>query len=207
MAADHCFVDGAAFRKIARPAGGARHSVGHLARHDLGSRFFLWASLLDMRTGERPLLPRHENCWRGRARLFLYGSAILWGAILGVLIFFFVLVLLRVLVRNRWVAAALFVILFSLPKILVSTHRLVDGPVWIIIYLITAFAVVRFGLIALAIATFTANLLLNLPFTRDLSQWYAPGHHLHPVEFCRAGFLGHYTAVAGQKLLKEELFD
>ncbi len=115
--------------------------------------------LINIHLGERPQLATTELLEGTRAGIsFWLGQVV--GGILGVLIFFFVLVFLRVLVRNRWVAAALFVVLFSLPKILASTHPLVDAPVWIIIYIVTAFAVVHFGLIALAIATFTANVLL-----------------------------------------------
>jgi Protein kinase domain len=160
----------------------------------------------DIRVGERPQLATTELLEGTRSAIsFWLGHVV--GAIVGVLMFFFVLVFLRVLVRNRWVAAALFVILFSTPKILVSTHPLIDAPVWIIIYAIAAFAVVHFGLIALATATFTANVLLNLPFTRDLSEWYAPATICILVSFVALAFWGYYTAVAGQKLLKEELFD
>jgi hypothetical protein len=129
------------------------------------------------------------------------------GGLLGVLMFFFILVFLRVLVRNAWISAGLFIVLFTVPKVLASNHRLVDAPVWAIIYLIAAFAVVRFGLIALATATFTANVLLNVPFTLDSADWYAPSSILIGLSFAALSLWGFSAALAGQKLIKEERFE
>jgi Protein kinase domain/zinc-ribbon domain len=162
--------------------------------------------LFDIRVGERPLLASPEMLAGTRVAISMWFGNIL-GGLIGVLIFFFVLVFLRVLVRNAWVSAILFVILFALPKILASSHRLIDGPIWILIYMIAAFAVVRFGLIVLATATFTANVLLNVPYTLDTSDWYAPASILIVVSFVGLAVWGFFAALAGQKIFKEELFD
>lgn len=160
----------------------------------------------DMRRGERPLLPQTDLIEGTRAAFSMWLGNIV-GAIVAVLMFFFVLVFLRVLVRNRWVAAGLFVLVFAIPKILATNHPLIDSPVWVIIYLIAAVAVVRFGLIVLAVAVFTANVLLNLPFTMDFSAWYAPASACVVLSIIALAVWGFYTALAGQRLLKEELFD
>lgn len=111
------------------------------------------------------------------------------------------------LLRNRWVATELFIVIFALPKILSSNHPVIDTPVWIVVYLIAAIAVVRFGVIALAIAFFTADILLNLPFTLDLSQWYAPESTCVALSVGVVAAWDFYTALAGQRLFKGELFD
>jgi len=129
------------------------------------------------------------------------------GAVYGVLMFFFVLVLLRVLVRNRWVAAALFVVLFTFPKILGSHNVPVDTVVWVIIYAIAAFAVVRFGLIALAMATFTANVLLNVPYTLNFSLWYAPIALCVVASFLVLAVWAFYVCLAGQRIFEKDLFE
>lgn len=162
--------------------------------------------LFDIRVGERPILSSTEYLDGGRSVMALWLGNIL-GGLIGVLMFFFILVFLRVLTRNAWVSAALFVALFATPRILASSHRLIDGPIWILIYLIAAFAIVRFGLIALAVATFTANVMLNVPYTLDTSYWYAPGVILTGLSFVALAVWGFYTSLAGQKLLKEELFE
>ena len=98
-------------------------------------------------------------------------------------------------------------LVFAIPKILGTNHPLIDSPVWIIICLIAAVAVVRFGLVVLAVAVFTANLLLNVPYTLDFSDWYAPASVCFVLSTVALAGWGFYTALAGQKLLKEELFD
>ena len=128
-------------------------------------------------------------------------------ALFGLLLFFFLLVLLRVLVRNRWLAAAIFIALFTAPKVLASDHPWIDAPMWMVINAIAAFAVVRFGLIVLAMAVFTANVLLNVPYTLDFSAWYTPGVICVQLSFLALAVWGFYRALAGQKLFKEELFE
>jgi general stress protein CsbA len=123
------------------------------------------------------------------------------------LVFFFFLVLLRVVARNRWVAAALFVLLFSASKVLGSDHPMIEVPMWLIIYSIAAVAVVRFGLIVLAVGIVMVNVLLNLPYTLDFSRWYAARALGVVLGFVVLAFWGFYTSLAGQRLWKEELFD
>jgi len=162
--------------------------------------------LFDIRVGERPLLARTDLLDGIRAGISMWLGNVV-GALLAVLMFFFVLVFLRVVLRNRWVAAGVFVLLFAIPKILGSDHPLIDTPIWAIIYLIAAMAVVRFGLIVLAMAVFTADVLLNVPYTLDPNDWYAPGTVTLVLSFVALAVWGFYTALAGQKILKEGVFD
>ncbi len=160
----------------------------------------------DIRRGERPLLGQTEYFEGVRAATSnLLGNIVV--ALLGALMFFFVLVVLRVAVRNRWLAAVLFVAIFATPKILGSAHPLIDGPVWIVIYGISAFAVVRFGLVVLASASFAANILLNVPYVTDISAWYAP--NVAGVVLCFAALAAWacHSSLAGQKVLSDELFE
>lgn len=160
----------------------------------------------DIGVGERPILPPTDILEGTQATLGMWLSRIV-GAVFSVLSFFFTLVLLRVLVRNRWLAAALFVLLYSMPKLLASHHPAIDLPVWTIIYAIAAFAVVRFGLIALGSAVFTANVLLNLPYTLDLSQWYASQSVSVLLSFVLLAGWGFYTSLAGRRIFTGDLFD
>jgi hypothetical protein len=90
---------------------------------------------------------------------------------------------------------------------LATKHPLIDSPVWIIIYLIAAIAVVRFGLVVLAVALFTAKILLNVPYTLDFGEWYAPASVGIVLSIVVLAGWGFFTALAGQKLFREELFD
>ena len=73
--------------------------------------------------------------------------------------------------------------------------------------MIAAVAVVRFGLVVLATATFTANTLLNVPSTLDFSNWYALNSVLVLLGFVAIAAWGFYTSMAGQRLLKDDLFE
>ena len=160
----------------------------------------------DMRAGERPQLAQTDILEGARATFSIW-LANISSALSGVLSFFFVLVFFRALVKNRWLAAGLFALVFSIPKMLDTHHPFIDSPVWIIIYLIAAVAVVRFGLVVLAVAVFTANILLNVPFTLDFGEWYAPASFSVVLSILLLAGWGFYTALAGQKLFKEEMFD
>jgi hypothetical protein len=117
------------------------------------------------------------------------------------------LVLLRVLVKNRWLAAAIFVLLFTVPRVLGADHPLIETPIWLIIYGIAAFAVVRFGLIVLATAVLTVDVLLNVPVTLDFSNWYAARSLCVVLGFVVIAAWGFYTSLAGQRLWKDDLFE
>jgi serine/threonine protein kinase len=125
----------------------------------------------------------------------------------GTLEFFLTLVLLRVLVRNRWVAAALFVALFTVPHILGSNYVVTDTIVWLTIYGIAAIGVVRFGLIVLGISSLIANVLLNLPYTLDFSNWYAAQCIFIAFIFVALAVWGVHTSLGGKPLWKDELFE
>jgi hypothetical protein len=167
---------------------------------------FYFGYFFDIRLGEQPMFSSTSVLDGTMPAISMWLGKML-GGLVGVLLFFFVLVFLRVLVRNPWLSAALFVVFFTIPKVLASNHKLIDGPVWAIIYLIAAFAVVRFGLIVLATATFTADVLLNIPFTLDSSDWYAPVSILMMLSFVGLALWGFYFSLAGQKIFKEELFE
>lgn len=126
------------------------------------------------------------------------------GAIQGTLVFFIILIALRSLLRNRWAGAAGFVVIFTFLRVLGSSHPLLEAANAALIYGIAAFALVRFGLITLAVAVFVANTMLNIPITFDFSRWYASSAIMVPLGVLAIGIWGFYTAMGGQKLFKEQ---
>jgi len=129
-----------------------------------------------------------------------------WG-VQGTLIFFFLLFLLRVLLRNKWLAATALVAIWVVFKSVGAAHLYVHVPFMILLYGTAAFAMVRFGLVTLFWSFFVLDLVLNLPMTTDFSAWF-----IGSVILCYAGVAtiavwAFHTALAGQKLFKEELFD
>jgi hypothetical protein len=163
-------------------------------------------SLIRIREGAPPLFPSSQYLMGIRLAAGVW-LATLVTSILGTLLFFFSLVLLRVLVRNAWAAALLFIALFMIPKVYGSSHWVVDTLVWGTIYAIAAVGMVRFGLIVLGLSSLMANVLLNQPYSLDFSNWYAAQCFFIVGIFVAIGAWGVYTSLAGQKLWKDELFE
>lgn len=125
----------------------------------------------------------------------------------GTLVFFFMLFLLRVVLRKTWLAAIAFVAIWTTQQVLNSNYVYIDIVTWALIYGIAAFAVVRFGLVSLAFGLATIDILLNVPWTADLSSWFISAPILAYALFAALGIWAFYTALAGQKLWKGELFE
>jgi len=159
-----------------------------------------------LRTGAQPLLGNSEIL-QGLRETVAVGLINVVSSIQTTLIFFFLIVLLRILVKNRWLAAAIFTLLFAVPRTLGSDHPFIDGATALVIYGIASFAVVRFGLIVLAVGALTADVLLNLPITLDFSNWYAARFLGAVLGFVLIAAWGFYTSLAGQRLWKEDLFE
>jgi serine/threonine-protein kinase len=146
---------------------------------------------------------------------FLLGPRQVFGAwmvqvpsdVQGTLLFFFIIFVLRVLLRNQWLAAAGFVLLFAGQQSLKSDHVVLGLVFWGLVYALAAIAVVRFGLVCLAAALFITDLLLNLPMTSNFGNWFIGATIFTHVSVFALALWAFYTALAGQRLWKEELFE
>jgi hypothetical protein len=125
----------------------------------------------------------------------------------GTLGFFFLMFVFRVIFRKPWLAALMFVAFWTLVKTYDSHHLWLVLPAIVAIYGIAAFVVLRFGFIALATGMLTADLLANIPIPTDLSAWYVGGPAVVVLLVVAIAVWGCYTALAGQKVLKENLFE
>ena len=147
--------------------------------------------------------------------VYFQGSRQAVGAILaqipnsvtGTLIFFFLIFLLRTILRKQWLAAAGFVLIYTAIKCLGSDYPWVEAPFVIVVYGIVAFVVSRFGLVALAAGIFVADLVGNLPSTANFSAWYASGPIFALVLVAALAFWAFHTSLAGRPIFSRELFD
>jgi serine/threonine protein kinase len=167
---------------------------------------FELGSLFLIRAGARPILASPDFLQGTRETVAVCLTSIV-SSIQTTFIFFFLIVLLRVLVKNRWLAASIFVLLFTVPKVLGSDHPLIEIPVWLVIYGVAAIAMVRFGLIVLALGVLTVDALLNVPITLDFSNWYATRSLCVLLSFVVIAAWGFYTSLAGQRLWKDDIFE
>jgi hypothetical protein len=123
------------------------------------------------------------------------------------LVFFFLMFVFRVIFRKPWLAALAFVAFWTVLKAYGEHHLFLIVPAVVAVYGIAAFVVLRFGFVALAVGAFTADLLSNLPCTTDFSSWYIGAPIFVFSLIAALALWGCYTALAGQKLVKEHLFE
>lgn len=128
-------------------------------------------------------------------------------AIGGSLMLFFVIFLFRALTRRRWLAAVLFVLIFSAGSLSGANEPALWTPLNILFNLLTAIILLRYGLLTMATIVFVSGLLSNVPLTTDLSAWYS-GYTIAMVVavLALAGWAFH-TSLGGEKLFSGNLLE
>jgi len=139
-------------------------------------------------------------------------------SILGTLQFFFLLLGLKVLFgfllslvglklvkSTDWLAAIAFVSIFALPRGLSSSYVSVELPTEILVYSIAVIIVFRFGLVPLACAIFTVDMLANLPFTADTSEWFMTTSMLALLSVAALAGWGFYHSLGGETIWRPEI--
>ena len=141
----------------------------------------------------------------------LYASPIgAWAASVGqnplfALALFFVFVLLRILLRRTWLAAAaIFIIVASL--FLFQRGDL--GPASAMVrFALELTVAMQWGLLALTVNMATRASILGTPITSDFSVWYASRGVLEIAMIMAIALWCFYHALGGRKLLKTQLLD
>ncbi len=121
--------------------------------------------------------------------------------------FFFLMFVFRVIFRKPWLAALVFVAFWTSIKSYGEHHLFLIIPAFVAVYGVAAFVVLRFGFIALAAGIFTVDLLMNIPLTADFSSWYFGNAVFVLLLIAAMAVWGCFTALAGQKVFRENLFD
>jgi predicted Ser/Thr protein kinase len=170
----------------------------------------VWILLVQIRSiailhmGASPPLYQSEYLMGGREALGAWLRQIP-ASILATLQFFFLLLGLKFLLRKDWLAAIAFVAIFALVQGISSSYISVELPMWILIYAIAVLIVYRFGLIPLACAIFTVDMLSNVPFTADFSAWYMGSFALTLLSVVALAGWGFYQSLGGEPLWRPEI--
>jgi hypothetical protein len=157
-----------------------------------------------IRMGAPPDLPSPEYLMGGREALGQWLMQIP-SSIIGTLQFFFLLLGLKLLLRKDWLAATVFVLLFAVPRALSGPYISVELPAQIAIYAVAVLIVYRFGLVPLACAIFTVNMLGNVPVTADFSAWYTSTFVLALLSVVALAGWGFYHSLGGEPLWRPEV--
>ncbi len=125
-------------------------------------------------------------------------------AIFTAVLFFFILFLLRLVLRRDWIAGAAFTLILALVTNFASATPWVDLPLAALAFGVFAFALLRFGLLA-GIVTSAVGQFLALGGVLDFSAWYASMAALPFLLVAVLVFYGFRTSLAGRKLFTQEL--
>ena len=121
-------------------------------------------------------------------------------AIRATLIFFFVLFLLKVLVRNQWIAGAAFVLIWASQTYFQSrSTAAVNQTIEAVLFdTLIAVVIVRLGLLSLTVGVFMFNMLDGIEISFNPSAWYfAPGI-IAELGFIAIAIWAFYTATSGR---------
>jgi hypothetical protein len=129
-----------------------------------------------------------------------------WIFVLYALLIFFLLFLVRRLVKKDWIAALVIVFLGSVTNTggdyLVST-LFFSAVIWLSIYMILR----KYGLLTLIVGLVTQNILVVFPVTSHFSRWYASPALAGILAITAVAFYGFHTALAGQPIFSTEALD
>ncbi len=114
---------------------------------------------------------------------------------------FFLLFLLRTLLRKDWLAAFAFMVLFSFSGFGGSEEPLKEAVFWFVIGGSIVFLLVRFGLLAYGVGFFTVQILSLFPITRHVSAWYASSGILAVAVVIALVAYGYRTTLEGRPAL------
>jgi hypothetical protein len=103
------------------------------------------------------------------------------------------------------IAAVLFVAVFVAMRLPVSNHLAVDLATIICVYSVLVLIVLRFGLVPLAVGAFTVDMLANVPFTADFSEWYAGITVMAMLIVIGLAGWGFYHSLGGERVWKVEM--
>lgn len=122
-----------------------------------------------------------------------------FSAVLYALVFLFMLVLLRMVVRRTWLATALWCVLVGGPLIGQSpSYEWVTGLVRAVVMLLV---LTRAGLLSFAVALFFMFACFEMPLTLDFSAWYATRALPFFVLSAGVALYGFHTSLAGKPAL------
>jgi len=115
--------------------------------------------------------------------------------------------LLRVVLRNRWIAGAAFVAIFLELNAPGSAYPDIAATNALVTYGLVAFVIARLGLLSFAVGVFIANLMGDLPITLNTSAPYFGEMVLVIGVVLAMCVWAFHTATAGSKLWSSDAFN
>jgi serine/threonine-protein kinase len=155
-----------------------------------------------------PVIPSHLSSLLGAREIIGQSFWLISSELYFALGFFFLLFLLRLLLRKDWLAAAVFVLIFVALFGLTGNYPLVDPVFTVLTFGSVIFVLMRFGLFPL-VAFFIASDALSdfFPQTTHLSAWYAGATFLSVLLVLALAMYGFRVSLAGRPIFSGAALD
>ena len=93
--------------------------------------------------------------------------------------------------------------------IFVATRALGGADLWtipffVVVYVVFALLLLRYGIVPLIVGTLTVDCLLNAPLTANFSSWYFTSSLVSLLVFLAIAAYGFRSTVAGKSLIELE---
>jgi hypothetical protein len=133
----------------------------------------------------------------GFAALWFYHAIIGVGGGLG---YMFVLNLVSMVVRRKWLALSIFILVSTLVLTPYATSPFFAIGRSVVFFGMVAIALTRFGILTVAAAVYAAVTIVDSPLTTNWSAWYAPIALLGIGTVMALALFGFVTTLAGRPL-------
>jgi hypothetical protein len=120
---------------------------------------------------------------------------------------FFLFFLLRALLKRQWLAALVFVALYTMSTLLKATHPAISGTFTAMQGALAIYTLIRFGVLPMVVGIFVSSLLPEFPVTADFSSWYAGSNIFALAAVLTLAAWSFHAALAGRRLLREGFLD
>jgi serine/threonine-protein kinase len=120
------------------------------------------------------------------------------------MILLMLLVVMRVVVRNRWVATGIVVLVFTAAGSADADYPTLQIPIEIAKWAVILTGMLRFGLVGLMAAYFVGNELSEHALTLDFSTWYAGNSMIVLLIPAAIAVYGFWTSLAGRSVFAED---
>jgi hypothetical protein len=129
------------------------------------------------------------------------------GAVIISLFLFLLVCLIRLVTRRRWLAGAVYVCIFTLMQVLVSTDLRITVPICLVNFTMTAVLMLRFGLLAMVTCAFVGFVLGFTHISTDISAWYSGCMMAGVGVVVALAAFAFHQSLGGQKLFHGSLLD
>ena len=184
----------------------ATHVLVGLAAGALLAAVSYIAATFTLQVGDAPISTQLDNLLGTR---FAVGSLIATtiNAAASALVNFFVLFLFKVLFRKNWLAAVVFLAIFSIGSVFDPNGTLLGIAVGLLDLVLIVFVLLRFGLLSLAVMSVMGETAKRFYLNFHFDAWYGASSVVVLAVFTTVAIIAFRYALGGRKLISDKILD